>query len=47
MMLHLDVLPKYLETIFAPGKQLAEAARQAKAICALTSLAEPIYPRTI
>lgn len=28
MMLHLDVLPKKLETIFAPGKQLAEAARQ-------------------
>jgi quinol monooxygenase YgiN len=28
MILHLDVLPKYIQTIFAPGKQLAEAARQ-------------------
>jgi (4S)-4-hydroxy-5-phosphonooxypentane-2,3-dione isomerase len=27
MMLHLDVLPKKLDSIFAPGKQLAEAAR--------------------
>lgn len=28
MMLHLDVLPKRLESIFPAGKQLAEAARQ-------------------
>ena len=28
MMLHLDVLPNRLETIFPAGKQLAEAARQ-------------------
>ena len=28
MLLHLDVLPKKLNTIFAPAKQLAEAARQ-------------------